>query len=775
MRVNAIDVGMVRTEQTDRPLRRGRKVWPRIEETIPLGRMATPADVGNVAAFLASDLASYVSGATLECTEGESPRPFCAGEGAAVTGLLEGRVAIVTGAGRGIGRAHALELARHGARVVVNDVDPRPEGRPRWSSEIESAGGRGGREHCGRRGLRRGRRRWCSRRSRASAALDVLVNNAGFVRDRMLVNATEDEWDAVIRVHLKGHFAPLRHAAAYWRAESKAGRQRAARVVNTSSGAGLQGSIGQATYSAAKAGIASLTLVAAAELGRVRRDGQRDRAGRPHPDDRGRRSTLTCPTPRTTRRWWHGWRRGVGARDRTGVRDRGRGADARGRLAARPARDAGAAGSRPSWAPSSTSWSPRPRAPNPSTAPEATRTELCPGNDRALLARPVSRGVRAPGQRLQRRSMMVPEAWAPPAHIAISAVEASRRSSSCSAVVRSRAPVAPTGWPSAMAPPLTLILSGGHVVHGRPRHHHAGERLVDLAQVEVADRHPGVVEQPGGGLHRPVEVVVRIGADQAGRDDAGAGREVERRARSLSMIRTAAAPSVTCDDVPAVWVPPSSTGASPASASSEVSRMPWSFVDALHLERLAVEPARVAGRRRAFCWDHSPNASTSARLKPRSATIRSAALELVGQVDVPVVGPRVAQPLRHVGAERNPRHRLHAAGDARRGSSRPPPSRAPGGRPAARRSTGRRSRSRRCRCGSPACIQARRTMLLDCSPAWVTQPPTTWSISGGLDARASQQLGLGQAEQDGRVDPGQPAVALAERGADGLDDHGSCP
>jgi NAD(P)-dependent dehydrogenase (short-subunit alcohol dehydrogenase family) len=98
--------------------------------------------------------------------------------------------------------------------------------------------------------------------------LDVLVNNAGFLRDRMLVNTAEDEWDAVIRVHLKGHFAPLRHAGAYWRAEAKEGRPRAARVVNTSSGAGLQGSVGQATYTAAKAGIAGLTLVAAQELGR---------------------------------------------------------------------------------------------------------------------------------------------------------------------------------------------------------------------------------------------------------------------------------------------------------------------------------------------------------------------------------------------------------------------------------------------------------------------------------------------------------------------------
>jgi len=98
--------------------------------------------------------------------------------------------------------------------------------------------------------------------------LEILVNNAGFVRDRMLVNTSEEEWDAVIRVHLKGHFAPLRHAGAYWRAEAKEGRQRAARVINTSSGAGLQGSIGQGTYSSAKAGIAGLTLVAAAEMGR---------------------------------------------------------------------------------------------------------------------------------------------------------------------------------------------------------------------------------------------------------------------------------------------------------------------------------------------------------------------------------------------------------------------------------------------------------------------------------------------------------------------------
>jgi NAD(P)-dependent dehydrogenase (short-subunit alcohol dehydrogenase family) len=96
----------------------------------------------------------------------------------------------------------------------------------------------------------------------------MLVNNAGFLRDRMLANLDEEQWDAVIRVHLKGHFAPLRHAAAYWRAEAKAGRQPDARVINTSSGAGLLGSIGQGNYSAAKAGIAGLTIVAAAEMGR---------------------------------------------------------------------------------------------------------------------------------------------------------------------------------------------------------------------------------------------------------------------------------------------------------------------------------------------------------------------------------------------------------------------------------------------------------------------------------------------------------------------------
>ena len=188
--------------------------------------------------------------------------------------LLEGRVAVVTGSGRGIGRAHALELARQGAAVVVNDFGVSLSGEKTDSpahevvAEIEAMGGRAvvnGADVADfeQAGV------MVQQAIDTFGGLDILVNNAGFVRDRMLVNATEDEWDAVVRVHLKGHFAPLRHAAAYWRAESKADRQRAGRVINTSSGAGLQGSIGQVAYSAAKGGIAAMTLVAAAELGRV--------------------------------------------------------------------------------------------------------------------------------------------------------------------------------------------------------------------------------------------------------------------------------------------------------------------------------------------------------------------------------------------------------------------------------------------------------------------------------------------------------------------------
>jgi NAD(P)-dependent dehydrogenase (short-subunit alcohol dehydrogenase family) len=188
--------------------------------------------------------------------------------------ILDGRVAIVTGAGRGIGRAHALELARQGARVVVNDLGTASDGDGRSAApadavveEIRALGGEAiadGEDVADWQGAARLVHAAIARWGR----LDVLVNNAGFVRDRMLVSTSEAEWDAVLRVHLKGHFAPTRHAADHWRARAKAGEPVAARIINTSSGAGLRGSVGQAAYSAAKAGIAALTLVEAAELAR---------------------------------------------------------------------------------------------------------------------------------------------------------------------------------------------------------------------------------------------------------------------------------------------------------------------------------------------------------------------------------------------------------------------------------------------------------------------------------------------------------------------------
>jgi NAD(P)-dependent dehydrogenase (short-subunit alcohol dehydrogenase family) len=191
-----------------------------------------------------------------------------------VTGILEGRIAIVTGAGRGIGRAHALELARQGARIVVNDLGTSGSGEGAASevahevvAEIEALGGEAVANGADVADFEQAAA-MVHQAIDTFGGLDILVNNAGFVRDRMLVNTSEEEWDSVIRVHLKGHFAPLRHAGAWWRAEAKEGRRRAARVINTSSGAGMQGSIGQTTYSAAKAGIAGMTLVAAAELGR---------------------------------------------------------------------------------------------------------------------------------------------------------------------------------------------------------------------------------------------------------------------------------------------------------------------------------------------------------------------------------------------------------------------------------------------------------------------------------------------------------------------------
>jgi NAD(P)-dependent dehydrogenase (short-subunit alcohol dehydrogenase family) len=189
-------------------------------------------------------------------------------------GALDGRVAIITGAGRGIGREHALLFAAEGAKVVVNDLGGGLDGSTQEATpaeevvaEITAAGGRAIANH-DNVATWDGGERLIHAAIEAFGDLHVLVNNAGILRDRVLVNLSEEDWDAVINVHLKGHFVPTRHAATYWREQAKAGKVVKASVINTSSTSGLLGNVGQSNYGAAKSGIASFSLIIAEELGR---------------------------------------------------------------------------------------------------------------------------------------------------------------------------------------------------------------------------------------------------------------------------------------------------------------------------------------------------------------------------------------------------------------------------------------------------------------------------------------------------------------------------
>ncbi len=191
-----------------------------------------------------------------------------------MSGICDGRVAVITGAGRGIGREYALMLADQGAKIVVNDLGASMDGSGTDASpaqtvveEIRSSGGEAvvnGENVADFDGAKR----MVDQAIADFGRLDIVINNAGILRDRMLVNMDEAEWDAVINVHLKGTFAPARHAAAFWREQAKAGHENDARIINTSSPSGIYGNIGQTNYGAAKAGIAAFTVIAAQELHR---------------------------------------------------------------------------------------------------------------------------------------------------------------------------------------------------------------------------------------------------------------------------------------------------------------------------------------------------------------------------------------------------------------------------------------------------------------------------------------------------------------------------
>src|SRR6266516_3939249 len=184
-------------------------------------------------------------------------------------GALDGRVAIITGSGRGIGREHALLFAQEGAKVVVNDlggaIDGSGDDRTPAQQVVDEIKAMGGEAVANADNVAdfEGGQRLVQAAIEAFGDLHILVNNAGILRDRVLVNMTEEEWDSVIHVHLKGHFVPSRHAAAYWREQTKAGKEVKASIINTSSTSCLLGNPGQANYGAAKSGIASFTQIIA--------------------------------------------------------------------------------------------------------------------------------------------------------------------------------------------------------------------------------------------------------------------------------------------------------------------------------------------------------------------------------------------------------------------------------------------------------------------------------------------------------------------------------